>query len=524
MTSSGVIGENSYQRILAILALAAVSFSPFLVFLEANWGNRVDIGRLTFYGGTVWLAAIAASNILSLVASRRFVQMAQPIAASVYMFFTYAFFTKLFDGQGDFGKETLALWALATGAVFIAFWRFSKSGRALYFVTFLAASMITVPAVGLAVKMVAQVRAANEPHNSSAADLEDENILSTGAFAENKNVYLLVVDAYARADTLMDELSYDNAAFLSALENRGFDVATNSTANFLATSHSIPSILNMRYDHLLGAADYNAILHGQNVVVDRLKSAGYRYAVAQSNIWQKIECGHNEDICMNGSGPFSQEMNRVLVSLTPLDILYKLPSMYRFLPGTSSIFLEPEDVQRRLDTLQVPVFLLAHFGTVHEATYEVGCKLGERYGSILRKSEDVTNYVRSIDCTNKQILPLVDEIISRDAAAIIVLLSDHGPFVGMHRTDIDQYNHPSLWPITNQRDFRNRYGNLTSVRLPEKCSDSMPDDVSLVNIMEIVFACLENRAPQLHETRWFFPEDDTNEQIELYPDTMPTGR
>ena len=59
------------------------------------------------------------------------------------------------------------------------------------------------------------------------------------------DVYLIVLDGHARADKLEAVFGYDAGPFLDELGARGFEVAPASRSNYLLTSQSLPSLLNM---------------------------------------------------------------------------------------------------------------------------------------------------------------------------------------------------------------------------------------------------------------------------------------
>jgi hypothetical protein len=58
------------------------------------------------------------------------------------------------------------------------------------------------------------------------------------------DVYVLLLDGYARADILQERFAFDDSPFLNGLRQRGFDVASGSHSNYLVTNLSLPSFLN----------------------------------------------------------------------------------------------------------------------------------------------------------------------------------------------------------------------------------------------------------------------------------------
>ncbi len=61
------------------------------------------------------------------------------------------------------------------------------------------------------------------------------------------NIYFIQLDAYTRADTLKDYFGYDNSEFINYLEETGFLVAHNSSANYHLTNFAVPTLLNYKY-------------------------------------------------------------------------------------------------------------------------------------------------------------------------------------------------------------------------------------------------------------------------------------
>lgn len=84
----------------------------------------------------------------------------------------------------------------------------------------------------IAVPDLMRVRDATPPAASASANAPD--------------IYLILLDAYPRADTLTDEFDFDNARFLASMEGLGFAVADASRANYDLTPLTLISMLNMQ--------------------------------------------------------------------------------------------------------------------------------------------------------------------------------------------------------------------------------------------------------------------------------------
>ena len=104
---------------------------------------------------------------------------------------------------------------------------------------------------------------------------------------ENRpDIYYIILDGYAREDTLRDLYDFDNTDFINSLNALGFVVANKSISNYATTELSIASTLNMQYiddflvnvDH--GSKDKSIIAKKaiyENLVGQLSRSIGYKY-------------------------------------------------------------------------------------------------------------------------------------------------------------------------------------------------------------------------------------------------------
>jgi hypothetical protein len=70
---------------------------------------------------------------------------------------------------------------------------------------------------------------------------------------QGPDIYVILLDGYARADVLNDQFNFDNTPFLGALEERGFEVAAASHSNYLLTQLTITSFFEMELLHEVAA-------------------------------------------------------------------------------------------------------------------------------------------------------------------------------------------------------------------------------------------------------------------------------
>jgi hypothetical protein len=73
--------------------------------------------------------------------------------------------------------------------------------------------------------------------------------------ADAPDIYILMLEDYPRADTLQRLFGFDNAEFLSALEDRGFTVAPKSRTNYSSSLLSLIAMFHARHIEAIPALD-----------------------------------------------------------------------------------------------------------------------------------------------------------------------------------------------------------------------------------------------------------------------------
>lgn len=63
------------------------------------------------------------------------------------------------------------------------------------------------------------------------------------------DIFVILLDAHPRADTLAAQFDIDNSSWLAAMKGSGFDVATNSRSNYNLTQLTLPSVF--AFQHVL---------------------------------------------------------------------------------------------------------------------------------------------------------------------------------------------------------------------------------------------------------------------------------
>ena len=100
-------------------------------------------------------------------------------------------------------------------------------------------------------------------------------------------MYYIILDGYARADTLKQECHFDNSEFLEQLQARGFYVADQSCSNYPMTFMSLASSMNLCYldESMTKAGGFGLVWSflDRCAVAHLFQAKGYRFIYFATN-------------------------------------------------------------------------------------------------------------------------------------------------------------------------------------------------------------------------------------------------
>lgn len=430
---------------LVTISWADAAVSPFAVFRSG----------IVAVGGTVGTAMVLAMLLRNVTAGGVLASLILLAGASKAVgCWAFGLLDKLA------GWQAASLVALILSAFALALhitWRqsrllgWSSASRAL---THLSVALLTVAAANAFVTgrwatAVDDLRQGNpEPATSWAA---------TVRAGDAPDIYVILLDSYARADTLKRLYGFDNSPFLTALETKGFVVAHRSATEYPETIAMLVSML-----HLRQAADVPGVreintgarpLHpslrqllNHNPAWEALRRTGYevittgsgieRYAFRQADTYLDRGWLNEFEIVLLGSTFFGDVIN-ILV------------------PGWAAEEQGEHVIENLADVASVasvqtdhPRFVLSHIISPHDPIV-FGPDCEERmvpispqfyfvYPNERRDSVDefVEGYVGQVQCLNSLVLSTVDDILTASARPpVIVLMSDTGPAGFFQRGD-----------------------------------------------------------------------------------------
>lgn len=301
------------------------------------------------------------------------------------------------------------------------------------------------------------------------------------------NMYLVLLDGYPRADTLVGDFGVDNGPFLEALETRGFDVASASRSNYSKTWVTLNSILYMRYADEIDALmpfpsdpieQHRRLLRALDdaPVLDWFAESGYTLTWIASPFVDAAARDVHEFVDTGQLNSFEVGLlrNSLLTDavgwLAPQFVTDQLRDRIRSAFALTAQYAAQPGSGPRLVLTHVmsphPPFLYGgrgeELGT--PACFPSRCGLWDAESGEMGITPVAYEAAMGSQLTvlNAQLLELVDVIVGNDPQAVVILFSDHGS-----RHDRD-----------NGEEFLR---NFFAARTPGRV-DVFPDQVHLVNL------------------------------------------
>ena len=175
------------------------------------------------------------------------------LTTSLLLFFfsyghIYEFMKNWYIGDWVIGRHRLLLPALSVLLVLFLLRLFRRrrdpAGFLPAFLGLMGVFLIAVPIFSLGSYMISKNLA---PKITSDSSLAHESLASESIAETKPDIFYIILDGYARGDTLEAIYNVDNDPFLDSLRNKGFYIADHSLSNYSTTLKSLTASLNMLF-------------------------------------------------------------------------------------------------------------------------------------------------------------------------------------------------------------------------------------------------------------------------------------
>jgi len=252
------------------------------------------------------------------------------------------------------------------------------------------------------------------------------------------DIYLIILDAYGRADVYEEYYQFDNSEFLKQLEEFGFEIVPCARSNYEHTAVAIPSLLNMDYMHVL-SEDVNEFTSRELLVNNRIRQMlgdlGYlfvtfdtQYAwltIEDADVFYDIETTSQFNFLQPFEATFIETTGGLILSDAVARRVQTAMSELNFDSAKAlKAFVELSNIEALNQAIELngPKFVYAHFMTTHPPF------VFDSEGNIIQNVEDSKlAYVNSSKYISSQVSLHLQKIFDKsENNPIIIIQSDHG--------------------------------------------------------------------------------------------------
>ncbi len=301
------------------------------------------------------------------------------------------------------------------------------------------------------------------------------------------DIFYIIPDSYGSSKALREYFDYDNSAFTGYLEEKGFYIAEESSANYAWSELSMTSTLNLDYldivPEYLGEQASDTlpleVMVEKNRLFEFLKKSGYLINVFADE-YELTDIASAENY-ITPQGWVVDAFQNLFLNTTPVPALLRLLSLTPAYDVHRELALFMFDRLSAFESGSRPQFVLAHLMVPHPP-FVFGPN-GERIGedqSIAfdggltlitgeTRADYIEGYVGQTEYVSDRLEQVVDGILTdRERPVIIVIQADHGPASLMHPLSLEETEIRERMPILNayyfsDGDYSDLYEDISPV-------------------------------------------------------------
>ena len=455
----------------------------------------------------IWLP-MAASVIFTLllgailsVILRDVVKAGVATVIFLFLFFSYGRFYELLEKWGVFVPShwylipvLLLVWGYCIYLIKKSKWNFRNATNVLNIVA------IVLIAINLFNIAAHEIRMARLP----SSDLHRQESTTATAIDSAKlrnlpDIYYIILDEYARSDTMLEYYNYDNSQFTESLKQMGFFIAYSSETPAPETYESFASSLNMSYEYVTQPKEIVYQKVADNEVVNFLKSKGYKYIYFgnwyELGRWKVMADTYYNFYTGAGGGLLTTEFSDALWQTTMLRPFARQIMKSEYERNNRRGVLDVLENLKKMPRMNGPKFVFCHLMCPH-IPFMFGPN-GEYIDSAnWYNFKDRQFYLGQYIFISREIEDTVRHILKESSVApIIILQSDHGLRLrwGENSPDIGKNEWKKI---------------LNAYYLPGNGEEKLWESISPVNSFRVIFNHYFNTDyPLLEDYKNIYPDN-----------------
>lgn len=300
------------------------------------------------------------------------------------------------------------------------------------------------------------------------------------------DIYLIVLDEYAAAKVTTQLIAFDNREFQDSLRTLAFRIPKATWSNYSFTAASIASMLDMRHvDDVAGRAGRDRSLVPLNKIIARnaaftlARSHGYRIVFVPSSGFVGTRNHPAADGTQGPDTPLEwlaeHATSPLAIEMAKLSVIGSALKAARVRLGSPWRVMRPFRRLREVVTEPGPKFVFAHAMVTHQPyQFTSDCD----WAMLNTPVYGLAGYRAQIECTNRQLLNIIEDILASERPSVILLQGDHGTSL------LGGFILPD--PRTaSAAQIAERLGAFSAYRLPD--GSALPDTITPVNLLRLVF-------------------------------------
>lgn len=302
--------------------------------------------------------------------------------------------------------------------------------------------------------------------------------IGDATFKTTPNIYLIQPDGYVSKEMMEDDLYNFKNPFYGWLQNNGFKIYDNFRSNYPASLTSNSSMFSMK-QHRFGQVLFPSIdmpnsrdlIAGDNNAISILRQNGYKnFFIVQDEYFQQNRPKQTYDY----------------YNINPDEIPY-------FSNDNNVKKVVFNDLKAAMDTVTMegPRFYFVEKLLPHHIHFAAS------------KEEERKTYLNKIEEVNHWLKTSINYISKKDPNAIIIILADHGGWVGLG-------SYPEMFSTTNPNQINSIYATLAAIKWNGNLKNGMDAQLkSNVNLFRVLFSVLSENPEYLK-----YLEDDSSYNLQ----------
>ncbi len=400
------------DNLFSIITAIAAGLYPLLFYYTNNYKLINSWGHFGYFVSIFIVIPIVVFFIANNVSKIDFFKKFQPFVLPFLNFSLFFFFLNIALYAGFSWLRTFIVFVIALLLTFL----FRKHFKKIIAFQFILAVIGIFTLTPVIIKQL----------NYSKEWMKQPDGIETAVFKKKPNIYFIQPDGYVNfSEMKKGNYNIERSAFETFLTENNFKNYPNFRSNYGATLPTNSSLFMMKHHYYNNGSDFTETIDARNVIVSDnsvlriLKNNGYRTFLLTEQpyfLTNKPKLGY--DFC-NFS---TEEISFVTTGLgNPRDVIEPFKDyLETYSEGPNFFFVE--------------IFNPGHI--INREAESKGIA-GER-----------EHYIESLKEADKKLTALTKKILKKDPEALIVIMADHGGFVGMKSME-DSYTKSTDPDIVN---------------------------------------------------------------------------